>query len=475
MTVTDAMMSRIRRVREVLSGQTGRLPFYQRHPEVVSLATGSGTRRPHATVIEAAVRSVLGSERYSFDDYHFLQPYSPMLDAARRDLAAMGVPRNQRQSILVDFGSSGIITGAFHLLLRSGDIVLTAPGFYHGLIEWCDLAGLELAISDPNDGGPPCLTAGSIRSWFRGLDDDSRNRRRAVFFSNPTFTGHVYTRAELESLADAIAEVDAYVICDMVFAGTEFGDEKAASLASFEQLAGKVLTVRSVSKTHNLANLRVGWAGGPPDVIQRLDGQRESTKGTVPFICQAMAAAAIDAPEDYFRANAVECRTRVDLIVDWTKRLNQEVHSRFGIENCIAPVTTPQSGHSILLDAPVLKGLLTPDGACLNSSADLGEYLLQHHRVCISPAYSMGFDGMEFRISFGSVGLSLSYAASRSAELFVARRAVGSTDSIAVPFEDPFQDGRGQLRSACDTVGRAITALLEHNRKQSPAHQLERA
>lgn len=475
MTVTDTMIERIRRVREVLSGQSGRLPFYQRHPDVVSLATGSGTRRPHAGVIEAAVRSILGSENYSFDNYHFLQPYGPMLDAARRDLAAMGVPANQSDSVLVDFGSSGIITGAFSLILRPGDVLLTAPGFYHGLIEWCDLAGLELAVTSPDDGGPPRLTAGNIRSCFASLDNKARHRRRAVFFSNPTFTGYVYTRTELEALADAIAEIDAFVICDMVFAGTEFADEKAASLASFEQLAGRVLTVRSVSKTHNLANLRVGWAGGPPDMIRHLDDHRESTKGTVPFLCQAMAAAAINAPEDYFRANAVECRERADLVVDWSRRLNKEVNRRFGIGNCVTPVAIPQSGHSILLDAPGLKGLLTPDGTHLYSSADLGEYLLQHHRVCISPAYSMGFDGIEFRIAFGSVGLDLSYPASRAEELSAVRRSVGATELTFETFENPFQDGRERLRSACDAIGRATMALLEHNRTQSPAHQFKHA
>jgi aspartate aminotransferase len=469
------MIERIRRVREVLSGRAGSLPFYQRHPDVVSLATGSGTRRPHAGVIEAGVQSILASENYSFDNYHFLQPYGPMIEAARRDLAAMKVPDNQRDSVLVDFGSSGIITSAFTLLLRPGDMVLTAPGFYHGLIEWCDLAGLRLAVAGSDDGTAPRLTARSIRSWFAGLDSQTRQRNCAVFFSNPTFTGHVYSQKELEDLADAIAEIDAFVICDMVFAGTEFGEERAISLASFERLAGKVLTVRSVSKTHNLANLRVGWAGGPPSLIRQLDDRRESTKGTVPFLCQSMAAAAIDAPEDYFRENAAECRIRADLVVDWTRKLNGEVKSRFGTRTCITPVALPQAGHSILLDAPCLRGLSTPDGGCLNSSADLCEYLLQYHRVCISPAYSMGFDGMEFRISFGSVGLNLTYPASKAAELCAARRAVALTQPSSEPFEDPFLKGREQLRNACNTIGRAITALLEVNGNRSQTSHLERA
>ncbi|WP_298817990.1 pyridoxal phosphate-dependent aminotransferase [uncultured Roseibium sp.] len=475
MTVTDTMIERIRRVREVLSGRSGRLAYYQRHPGVVSLATGSGTRRPHVSVIEAAVRSLLGSENYSFDNYHFLQPYAPMIEAARRDLAAMGVPDSHRDSVLVDFGSSGIITSAFSLLLQPGDVVLTAPGFYHGLIEWCDLAGLRLAVAGSDDGGPPRLTAQSIRRWFAGLDAETRKRNSAVFFSNPTFTGHVYSQAELEDLAGTIAEIDALVICDMVFAGTEFGDERAVSLASFDELAGKVLTVKSVSKTHNLANLRVGWAGGPSELIRRLDDHRESTKGTVPFLCQSMAAAAIDAPEDYFRANAHECQDRADLIVNWAKRLNRAANGRFGIGNCITPVAIPQSGHSILLDAPDLRGLLTPDGARLNSSADLGEYLLQHHRVCISPAYSMGFDGMEFRIAFGSVGLDLSYPASRAEELSAVRRSVGATELTFETLENPFREGSELLRSACDAIGRATMALLEHNRAQSSAHQLKHA
>jgi aspartate aminotransferase len=467
------MMERIGRVRAVLSGQAGKLPYHQRHPAVVSLATGSGTRRPYAGVIEAAVGSLLGAEGYSFDNYHFLQPFMPMLNAARRDLAAMQVPENQRESVLVDFGSSGIITSALSMMLRPGDVLLTAPGFYHGLIEWCDLAGLHLAVVGADDGGPQRLTATGVRRWFAGLDAETRNRSRAVFLSNPTFTGHVYTQEELAALADAITETGAFVVCDMVFAGTEFGKDKAISIASFEKTAHNVLTVRSVSKTHNLANLRVGWAGGPPEVIRRLDQHRENTKGTVPFLCQAMAAAAIEAPYEYFHANARECRSRAEQIANWARELSREVEGRFGLPNSIGPVAIPQSGHSILLDAPVLRGLRTQDGDVLNTSAELGEFLLQRHQVCISPAYSMGFDGMEFRISFGSVGLDLTYPASGPAEQAAVHRILGTAPPVLQAVEDPFSAGRERLRGACDTIGRAIVGLLEFNGLQAPARQFE--
>lgn len=467
-------LERIAHVRSVLSGRSGDQPFDRVHPEVISLANGDGTRRPHENTIEAAVCAILDSDSYSFDNYHFQEVHRLFAQAARHDLTQIGVSSKQTGNLLVDFGSSSIITGIFQCLLSPQDIVLSAPAFYHGLIEWCNVSGVDLAVIGRGEPGAPRHSAHIIREWFETADPETRRRTRAIFFPNPTFTGHVYSHEELREIAQTIGEFGLIAVCDMVFSGVEYGDRHALSLAVFRDISDRVITVRSVSKAHNLANIRVGWAGGSADFITRLEDYREVTKGSVPFLCQSIAAAALTAPETYGRDNAEECQRRANSIIHWVEALNLRVRRHSGIDTCLRPLGIPQAGHSILLDASPLQGMETPDGMRLETSVDLCEFFLQHHRVCISPGYSMGFDGMEFRLAYGSVGLNQSYSASRKAELAAALRGAGHKTDREAQQITPFVGGSRLLRQACNRMEQAIDAILKHNQlaEQSNVNEL---
>src|SRR5439155_11605956 len=80
--------------------------------------------------------------------------------------------------------------------------------------------------------------------------------------SNPT--GSVYTRAELEAVADVALDAGLTIISDEIYERLIFGDARATCFATLRpELADRTLVVSGASKTYAMTGWRVGWTVGP--------------------------------------------------------------------------------------------------------------------------------------------------------------------------------------------------------------------
>src|SRR5205807_7330607 len=80
--------------------------------------------------------------------------------------------------------------------------------------------------------------------------------------SNPT--GAVYTRAELEALADVVLDSNLAVLSDEIYERLTFGDAKPTCFATLRPgLADRTLTISGASKTYAMTGWRMGWTCGP--------------------------------------------------------------------------------------------------------------------------------------------------------------------------------------------------------------------
>jgi aspartate aminotransferase len=84
-------------------------------------------------------------------------------------------------------------------------------------------------------------------------------RTRAILLCNPSNpTGTVYTREELEAVAEVAVEKDLFVICDEVYREFVFDDGQVRSFTRFRDLADRIVVVDSVSKRFNACGVRIG-------------------------------------------------------------------------------------------------------------------------------------------------------------------------------------------------------------------------
>jgi aspartate aminotransferase len=277
-----------------------------------------------------------------------------------------------------------------------------------------------------------------------------------VVLFNPTQTGAVYTPDELRSIAEVVGARGLVALEDTVFRLTEYpGVEPAPFLASFDQ-GGRTVTLGGGSKAYGLANVRIGWACGPPDLIRAMRSQATAVGVTVPHVAQAMAAAALAAPTGYLRRNSAECHTRAAAIGGFADSVAG-----------IRVVHTPRAGHSILLDLNAFRGQRTPYGEVLADSVDLARYLLGAGPVAVSPGLASGFDDLTVRLCFGCVGARHTYAAARDRERDAAADPGRASDIADRALAEAFARGRAEVIEGLARIEEALGALGAGRRRSA--------
>ncbi len=476
------LLDRLSAARDVLGGVDGngrRVHTGMSDAGVISMAHGNGTRRPHATVVAAGITALLETERGSLDDYLFHQPHEEFAAAVTADFRGQGVPAEIAGNICVDSGTTRLYAAFLHACSEPGDVFLVPRSYYHQLPSWCDLFGVQLSLVPTSLGHSYKLTPEDLDEWIRR---NPRRRTRGLFLFNPTQTGALYTAEELQAIALAVADHDLVVLEDSVFAGTEFPGELPVHhlIAAAPGLADRVVTVKGASKAFNLANARIGWACGPADLIRRMDHYTTTTLATIPYTAKAMALAALRAPRSYLLANSRESAARTTLITELVLECNAALAAHAD-EPVLHIPHQPQAGHALLVSTPGLVGRSLPGGGVIRDSIDVTRLLLSTARVAVSPGYSLGFDGTELRLGFGSVGLKRTYPALARAELVAALECLetrcGVIDSAAgaalvqvterlrtTPAEvgpEIFRPGRDLITEAFrERILPALTALL---------------
>jgi aspartate aminotransferase len=426
---------------------------------VISFAHGEGMRRPHPSVVAAGVRALLDTEASTLDGYLFLQRLKPLDDAITHFFMAEGIDASTASNVCVDSGTTRLFLAFLHAVADRGDVFLVAPTYYYPLAKWSDLAGVELVCVPTRRSHDYKLTREDLEAWLERCGRNSLTRLRGLFLFNPTPTGAIYTRDDLEGIADFAAAHDLVALEDCIYALTEYDPlEERHHLVSCEGMQQRVVTISGGSKAHGLANVRVGWGCGPKAIIDKMSAFAVTTSATTPQVAKLMALAALEVPREYHRAAAEEARDRAALIMELIPIVNRAVGVGGGFdprgEEIIQLEHVPRAGHSILLSFDGMRGLRCPDGTVVEDSIDVTRFFLREAHVALAPGLANGFDGCQMRLCFACVGVKHTYASNHAAELTAALEELISC----------------ALRAGLDSLREACLALAAAHRRSPASH-----
>src|SRR5439155_6929941 len=121
-------------------------------------------------------------------------------------------------------------------------------------------------------------------------------RSRLVMLNSPSNpTGAVYTRRELEALADVILDAKLAVISDEIYEKLVYGDARATCFATLRPgLPEQTITVSGVSKSYAMTGWRMGWALGPLNVVKAMGNVQSQETSNASSISQHAALAALE-------------------------------------------------------------------------------------------------------------------------------------------------------------------------------------
>lgn len=283
------------------------------------------------------------------------------------------------RNTLVCSGGKQVIFNALSATLNEGDEVIVPAPFWVSYPEIAQLCGgTAVTIACGAQSGFK-LTPGSLSAAITP-------RTRWLILNSPSNpTGAVYSRAELQALADVLmAHPRVLVLSDDIYEHLIFDDMEFFTIAQVEpRLRERVLTMNGVSKAYAMTGWRIGFGTGPTwliEAMEKLQGQQTSGACT---ISQHAALAALTGPKDFIRESRAVFQQRRDMVVQLLNQapgLHCEVPEGafYAFASCEALLgkTTP-AGTTLFTDEDVVNALLDEAGvATVHGSAfGLGPYI----------------------------------------------------------------------------------------------------
>ncbi|OGX44255.1 MAG: aspartate aminotransferase [Omnitrophica WOR_2 bacterium RIFCSPLOWO2_12_FULL_51_8] len=116
--------------------------------------------------------------------------------------------------------------------------------------------------------------------------------------SNPT--GCVYTKDELEKIAEICSAKKIFVLSDEIYEKLIYGGGRHISIAGLNKdIYGLTLTVNGLSKSYSMTGWRIGYLAGPQDVVDAISNLQDHSTSNPCSISQKAAAAALRMPEEF--------------------------------------------------------------------------------------------------------------------------------------------------------------------------------
>ena len=182
---------------------------------------------------------------------------------AEKQSAYMGIEIDPNCEIVVTCGSTEAMMAAMMTVVNPGDQVAIFSPFYENYGADTILSGavpVYIPLTPPDYHYDPEV-----------LEDAFRKGAKALVLCNPSNPcGKVFTREELEQIAEIVKRYDAYVITDEVYEHIVYHPHQHIYMASLEGMRERTISCSSLSKTYSITGWRLGYTIAPPEITERI-------------------------------------------------------------------------------------------------------------------------------------------------------------------------------------------------------------
>jgi aspartate aminotransferase len=298
--------------------------------------------------------------------------------------------------ITVGTGGKQVLYNALMATVNPGDeVIVPAPYWvsYPDMVILAEGKPVEVACSE-NQGfklTPEALEA-AITPKTKWLILNSP--------SNPT--GAAYTEADLKALAAVLLKhPHVWIMTDDMYEHLLYDGFKFATIAQVEpKLYDRTLTVNGVSKAYCMTGWRIGYAGGPAQLIKAMQAIQSQSTSNPSSISQAAATEALNGPNGFIAEHNKVFVERRDLVV---KMLNEAKGLR---------CPKPEGAFYVFPSCAGTIGKKTPDGKVIQTDTDFVTYLLESVGVAVVQGSAFGL-APYFRISYATSTEALRDACTR--------------------------------------------------------------
>ena len=337
--------------------------------DVISFGVGEPDFDTPKHICQEAVRAMEGG----FTRYTAVGGMPEIKDAIIEKLRRDNNLSYEREEVMVSCGGKHVLYNLAQATLNPGDEVIIPAPYWVSYPPIVVLAGASPVIAETRQSQDFKLSPDALEACITP-------RTKLLVLNSPSNpTGSVYTRSELEALAQVVERHDISVVSDEIYEKLIFGFKPFHSIAQVsEDLKSKTFVVNGLSKTYAMTGWRIGYVAGVREVIAGMTKIQSQSTSNPNSIAQRAGIAALNGPQDSVLEMVQAFEQRCKYLV---KRLNAIP----GVD-----CNMPGGAFYAFADFNHYFKADRQDGKIVEGSSDLCEYLLTEARVALVPGSAFG-------------------------------------------------------------------------------------
>jgi aspartate aminotransferase len=285
--------------------------------------------------------------------------------------------------IIISTGAKQCLANIFQAILNPGDEVIVGVPYWVSYPELIQLADGVPVFADSEESNAFKLT-------IEALEKVVTEKTKAIIINSPNNpTGTVYTKNELEALANFAKEKDLLIISDEIYEKLLYGEEGHISIASLSEDAyNRTIVINGVSKAYAMTGWRIGYAAASEKLTSLMSNIQSHTTSNPCSISQYASVEALNGDQSEVEAMKKEFKARRDFMVDKINSINNL--------SCVKP----EGAFYVMVNISKLLNKEV-DGELIKDSLSFSDLLLGKEKVAVIPGVAFGVDNF-VRLSYAT-------------------------------------------------------------------------
>lgn len=347
--------------------------------DVVSFGAGEPDFNTPEHIQEAAINAI----RKGFTKYTAASGIQELKEGICAKLKKdNGIEYNPSQ-IVISNGAKHSIYNTLSAICNPGDEVIIPVPYWVSYPELVKLVDAVPVFVDTTEEGGFKYTVSSLLSAIN-------EKTKAIILNSPNNpTGTIYTRDELEKIAEIAVEKDILIISDEIYEKLIYDGAKHVSIASInDEIKKRTIVINGMSKAYAMTGWRIGYAAGEANIIKMMSNIQSHATSNPNSIAQYASVEALNGSQEEIEKMKAEFEKRRNYMVG-------KVNSIPGI-SC----RKPEGAFYVMVNISKIKGR-TINCKVINDSLSLCDFLLDEARVAAVPGSAFGADDY-IRLSYAT-------------------------------------------------------------------------
>ena len=361
--------------------------------DIIGLSLGEPDFNTPDYIKEAAIQAIN-------DNYNAYSPVDGYVDLKKAIITKFKRDNNlsyDLAQIVVSTGAKQSLYNVAQVILNPGDeVILPCPYWvsYSDIVKLADGVPVEVATTLEND----------FKMTPAQLEAAITPKTKMLWYSSPCNpSGSIYSKKELRALADVLKKhPQIIIVSDEIYEHINYGVTAHASMAEFEDMFDRTVTVNGVAKAFAMTGWRIGYIGAPAYIARATNKLQGQVTSGANCIAQRAVITALEESPDRIKYMVDEFKERRTLILGLLNEIE-------GFK-----CNEPEGAFYVYPDVTAYFGR-TFNGTTINNASDLSMYILEAANVATVTGDAFG-NGNCIRISYAASVKEIKEAISRIKE-----------------------------------------------------------